>query len=174
MVRKPSRTGAAGAGVMDALLCNSVFKRDLKSSAGISRSAPAIRTRVSSSRPDVWRAAPASMASMAWLSCSSSARSGMSALHLSPEILDGPKLKLLNGAFTAPEFKSDLTDTLLFHEAHLNHAELRFREPIDQLKQHGAAFDFGGSGGVRLLRRTTGLPAGALPMVGKNARGDPQ
>src|SRR5712692_1363025 len=129
MVRKPSRTGTAASAVMDVLLCNSVLKRDWKSAAGISRRAPAIRTRGSSSGPDVPEAAPARMASMAWSSNSSSARSGISALHLGPEILNGPELQLLHRAFAAAQFLGDLTDALLLHEAHMNHAKLGFWKP---------------------------------------------
>src|SRR5579863_7615885 len=122
--------GAAVAAVMFALLCNSVFKRTWKSSAGISRSALATRTRESSSGAEVSATAPARIASIAWSSNSSSARSGMSALHLSPEVLNGPKLQLFHGALTAVQLLGDLADALLLHEAHMNHAKLRLREPV--------------------------------------------
>src|SRR5262249_10764599 len=41
-----------------------------------------------------------------------------------------------------------------------------------QLKQQGTLFDFGRNGGFGFLRGTTRLPAGALPVIRQNARGD--
>src|SRR5437870_2496337 len=110
---------------------------------------------------------------MAWSSCSMSARSGMGALHLSPQALNGTELQLLHRALAPPEFLGNLPDAFLLHETHVNHPELRFRKPVHQLEQYGAVFDFGGNGGFVLPRRIAGLPAGALPVVGHDTRGDP-
>src|SRR5262245_64225347 len=103
---------------------------------------------------------------MARSSCSMSGRSGMGALHLSPQALNCAELKLLHRALAAAEFLCNFPDALLLHEAHVNHTELRFRKPAHQLEQHGAVFDFGGNSGFGLPRRTAGLPARALPVVG--------
>src|SRR5258707_104222 len=101
---------------------------------------------------------------MAWSSNSSSARSGMSALHLCPQILDGPKLQLFNGPLAAAQRLGDLPDALLLHEAHMNHAELCFRKPIHQLEQHGLSLDFVRRRQAGFGRRLTRLAAGALPV----------
>src|SRR5258705_10798934 len=114
------------------------------------------------------------MASIAWSSNSSSARSGMSALHLSPEILNGPKLQLFDSAFAAVHFLSDLPNTFLLHEAHMDHAKLRFGKPIHELEKHGAAFDLIRRGLLGLRGRLAGLTPCALPVIRNRTRSDPQ
>src|SRR5512143_3520004 len=104
-----------------------------------------------------------------------SASSGMSALrHLSPEILDRPELQLFHRALTAAEFAGDLADAFLFDKAHVNHAKLRLREPVYQLEQHGAAFDFFGTRPVGIQSRIPRFAPAALPVAGDGPRGDPQ
>src|SRR5580700_2793716 len=98
----------------------------------------------------------------------------MSALHLSPEILDGPELQLLYRALAAAELAGNLADAFLFHEAHVNHSELRFRKPLHELEQYGAALDFRETGAVGVERRISRFPPSALPVVGDCAGGDPQ
>jgi hypothetical protein len=45
----------------------------------------------------------------------------MGGLHLSPEVLDGAKLKLLYGTLAAFEFQGNLADAFLLHKSHVNH-----------------------------------------------------
>ena len=96
----------------------------------------------------------------------------MGALDLSPQALYGAELKLLDSSFAPPKLKGDLTDALLLDEAQLNHAVLRFREPVHQLEKHGGAVDFSGCRGFGLGRRMAGLSPAARPMVGNDARGN--
>src|SRR6476659_7201048 len=98
----------------------------------------------------------------------------MSALHLSPKILDGSELQLLHCSLAAAKFAGDLPDTLLLDKTHVNHSKLRLRKPVHQLEQHGAAFDLLGTRPRRILRRITRLAAAALPMIRHSARSDPQ
>src|SRR5579862_3832596 len=104
-----------------------------------------------------------------------SSRSGMSTLHLSPEILDSPELQLLHRTLAAAELARDFPDAFLFHEAHVNHPELRLRKPFHHLEQHGAAFDFLRRGPVGLAKSICRIPRFAsapLPVVGDGPRGD--
>src|SRR3989442_967332 len=154
--------------------CSSRLRRVLNRSSGRSRNVPAISIKAESvGSADPVCLAPASIPSMAWSSCSMSARSGMGALHLSPKTLNCTELKLLHRALAPPEFLGNLPDAFLLHEAHVNHSELRFRKPVHQLEQHGAAFDFGGNGGFWVPPPIARLPARALSVVGPDARGGP-
>src|SRR5262249_57192668 len=102
---------------------------------------------------------PASIASMASSSRSMSGRSGMGALHLSPQALNCTELKLLDSTLAPAEFLGYLANALLLHEPHVNHAELGLWKPVHQLEQHGAVFDFGGNCGFGLPHRISGLPS---------------
>src|SRR5262245_2947799 len=82
--------------------------------------------------------APVNIASIVWSSCSLSGRSGIGALHLSPQALNCTKLKLLYGALTPPELLCNFADALLLDKTHVNHAVLRIRKPFHQLEQYGA------------------------------------
>src|ERR1700732_5210741 len=97
-------------------------------------------------------------------------RSGMGALHLSPQVLDGAKLKLLHRALAALELLGYLADALLLHKSHVNHTKLRLREPLQQLKQHGAAFDFVRGRRLRRCRKIPRLPARALKVIRNDSR----
>src|SRR5262245_21608232 len=150
----------------------------LNPSSGKSRNLTAISIKAESvgppaALPSAEVLEPESIASIAWSSCSMSGRSAMRVLHLSAQVLDCAELKLLNGTLAAPEFDGNLANALLFHEAHVNHSELGFRQPGHQLEQHGGVFDFSVNGGFRLRGKIARLAAEALPVVGHDTRGDP-
>src|SRR5580692_9717090 len=106
MVRNPAvATVAVGKA---ALLCNSALRRILKLSAGKLRKRPAIPASGANSGSPPAVGVPVSIDSMARSSCSASERSGMGALHLSPQVLDGAELKLLHRALAARQFPGNL------------------------------------------------------------------
>src|SRR5690348_16560484 len=116
MARNPA-TVAVDVGIA-AFLSSSVFKCVLKSSSGRPRSAAAIcASAARSAFPPVANDAPLSIESMAWSSCSIRGRSGIGALHLSPQVLDCAKLKLFHGALAAAKFFGNFFDALLFHKS---------------------------------------------------------
>src|SRR5690348_1541082 len=98
----------------------------------------------------------------------------MSALHLSPQILDRAKLKLLHGTLAALHLPGDFADALLLDESHMNHPELSLREPVYQLKQHGVALDFRGIRLLRLFRRVPRFSPQSLKMVCNRVRRNAQ
>ena len=57
------------------------------------------------------------------------------------QILQSAELKLLDGAFRAPERRRYFTNTLLLGESHLDDAALIFRKPVDQSKEASAVFN---------------------------------
>src|SRR3982751_621299 len=105
---------------------------------------------------------------------STSVRSGMSTLHLSPETLNRAKLQLFHGALAAAHFAGDLSNALLLHKAHVNHPELRLRKPVHQLEQHRVSLNLLRTRTILIERRISRFSSGALPMVGNCPGGDPQ
>src|SRR6516225_6109391 len=106
----------------------------------------------------------------------------MCALPLSPQALDGAELKLFDRAFASPELCGNFTNAFLLNKAHMNHTELRFREPVHQLKQDGTSLKLIRSrigeldhGFARLASRPlNGLAARAFKMGRHRPQRDPQ
>jgi hypothetical protein len=66
----------------------------------------------------------------------------MATTYSGAQTFDCPKLKLLDCALRFLKFVRDVANTFLFDEAHVNHAKLRFRQPVHQLEKYGAALHF--------------------------------
>src|SRR5690242_7318683 len=149
-----------------ALLCNSSFNLVLKLSAGKSRTSPAIPASASNSgSPPPAGDSPASRDSIAPSNRSNSSCSGMAGLHLRAQVLEGAQLKLFHRSFAAPQGVGNLPYALLLHKPHVNHAELRLREPLHQLEQHSAALDFVRRRLLLIRRWRARFPARALEVV---------
>src|SRR5215510_14883187 len=102
-----------------------------------------------------------------------SGRSAMDSLQLSPQVLKGSKLKLFDGALTPVKGPGNLPDALLLHEAQANHARLRIRKPVHQLKEDDVPLDLLRIRRLGLRNRIPGLPAYALVVVRHSARRNP-
>ncbi len=98
----------------------------------------------------------------------------MDTLHLSAKVFDGSKLQLLYGSFAPAELGCDLADAFLLHKAHVNHAKLGLWQPVYQLKQHRAAFDFFRRGPIRTGNRISRFSPAALPVIRNRSRCDSQ
>src|ERR1051326_1563260 len=136
--------------VIAALLSNSFFKDSRKFSSGRWQRTSTIPAMFPNCGSPMASASLLRAESIARVSCSVRSRSGIGTLHLSAQVLDRAKLKLLHRAFASAQFRGNLPDTLLLHKSHLNDAELRLRQPADELEQHGAALGLVCRGRLRI------------------------
>jgi hypothetical protein len=98
----------------------------------------------------------------------------MDSLQLSPQVLEGSKLKLLDGALAPLKGRGNLPDALLLHEAQANHTRLGIGKPVHQLKQDDVPLELLWIGPFRLVNRIPRLPARALVVVSHSTRRNPQ
>src|SRR5262249_14363442 len=138
-VRNAARVSTSA--FMATLLRSCVFNRTLNSSEGSVRSMSATAASGAMSSIDP-AGAPVSSESIARSSRSTSSRSSIGGLQLSPQVLDGSQLKLFHRALAPSQHPGNLADALLLDEPQPDDLGLCLGQPIDQLKQDEVSFDF--------------------------------
>src|SRR5262249_22144754 len=156
-------------GVIAVLLARSAPSRALNDGLGRSRRSRAIWTSSASSASPEGRGARGSESARSSASASLSVRdlSLMGVPHPGSQRFERAKLKLLHGAFAAPERFRDLAKTPLLDEAGQHDALLVAGQASDQIGEHRSAV------GVRRFARRRGTPRrppGAGARAGAPAR----
>src|ERR1700741_2983543 len=107
-------------------------------------------------------------------SWSTTGRSDMGGLELSPQVLDGSKLKLFHRTLAPPKFLGNLADASLLDKPQTNHTGLRVGKAVDQLEQDDVALDLLGHEAFRLRHRAPRLLPRSRVVVGDRPRRNPE
>src|SRR5689334_13936482 len=125
---------------MDELLCKSDFSCCLNFSRGRPRNSAATLSRGASSAPAEGNSESGweSSACTAWSSWPVFERLGMGPPQARPQVLQGAKLQLLNGALATAQLARNFTNALLLYKTQEDNAVLVRRQLAHQPKQRGA------------------------------------
>src|SRR5687767_4538899 len=91
-----------------------------------------------------------------------------------PEVLERAELELFDRTLRSIQHRRDITDTLVFHEPHLDDAALQVGQAIDELKEADPALQFLVHALIgQIRRRLLRLASLTTPVVRHCVRGGP-